>query len=81
MDDPNERHDLSESNPAIVMQLKARLDEYYMEMVAGGTTGMMPQWVPYHTCDTPDKSCGLQMQDLNAAARKKGCLDVFVPDT
>ena len=45
----------------------ARLDELYGEMVAGGTTGLMPQWVPYHTCDTPDKSCARQPVPLNAS--------------
>lgn len=104
--DPNELHDLSESHPALVTQLKARLDEHYTEMVAGGTTGLMPQWVslrsrsastlcdstampdvvsllqnPFHTCDTPDKSCAKQDAELNAAANKKGCLDVFIPTT
>ncbi len=106
-EDPNELHDLSESNPAMVTKLKARLDDYYAEMVAGGTTGLMPQWVsltvaisrcfcdslavtadvslllqvPFHTCDTPDKSCAKQDVELNAAANKKGCLDVFIPTT
>ena len=78
-EDPTEHVDLSESHPEIVRQLMARLDELYGEMVAGGTTGLMPQWVPYHTCDTPDKSCARQPVPLNAAALRKGCLDVFVP--
>ena len=78
-EDPTEHVDLSESHPEIVRQLMARLDELYGEMVAGGTTGLMPQWVPYHTCDTPDKSCARQPVPLNLAALRKGCLDVFVP--
>ena len=98
---------LADDDPALPpAQLKARLDEHYAEMVAGGTTGLMPQWVsltvavgwcfgrfddrycwllllqvPFHTCDTPDKSCAKQDAELNAAALKKGCLDVFIPTT
>jgi len=48
-------------------------------MVAGGTTGKMPQWIPYKTCDVPGGSCALEDAALVAAAAKKGCLDPWVP--
>lgn len=53
--------------------------QFYGEMVAGGTMGKMPQWVPYTTCDTPGGSCELQYAALGEAANKKGCLDPWLP--
>ena len=53
--------------------------QFYSEMVAGGTTGKMPQWVPYKTCDTPGGSCELEDGPLTVAANMKGCLDPWLP--
>ena len=44
--------------------LKGRIDELYAEMAAGGTTGKMPQWIPYKTCDVPGGSCSYTCMPL-----------------
>jgi hypothetical protein len=76
--DPNEHTDLAASLPDVVKALKSRIDELYAEMAAGGTTGKMPQWIPYKTCDVPGGSCELEYAALTAAANKKGCIDPWV---
>lgn len=74
-----EHNDLAPTLPDVVKALKARIDEFYGEMIAGGTTGKMPQWVPYTTCDAPGGSCELEYSALSVAAINKGCLDSWVP--
>ena len=69
---PNEHTDVSAQQPAVVARLAARIEE-----LAAGPDVHAPQWIPYLACDTPGRSCEQRPKLKNAAAEKKGCLDVF----
>lgn len=73
--DPEERRDVSDQHSDIVQKLLARLEEY--------RTGewLDPQWPPYKTCDTPQKSCKLKRLAYIASAAKRGCCGPFVDDS
>jgi hypothetical protein len=72
--DEAERHDIGAAHPALVKTMTARLQSF-RDDPAGWHD---PQWPPYDTCDTRDKSCDMQRTRYELAYAKKGCTDAFV---